>query len=150
MRKIENFSNYGITSCGKVWSYEYGKFLTATKSKGYWFYQMYNDQGKKTTMLAHRCVALAYLPNPKNLRTVDHIDGNPDHNYLSNLQWMSDKDNITKSQGKRIRCIELNLEFPSQTAAAEYMGCCHQNISNCLRGRAKTACGYHWEVINNE
>ena len=29
---------------------------------------------------------------------------------------------------------------------SEAMGCCHQNISNCLRGKAKTACGYHWEV----
>lgn len=147
MKKIDNFSNYGITSCGKVWSYTSNKFIKAYKSKGYWFYQMYNDQGQKISMPAHRCVALAYLSNPQNLRTVDHIDGNPDHNYLSNLQWMNDKDNITKSQGKKIRCIELNLEFPSQTAAAEYMGCCHQNISNCLRGRIKTACGYHWEAI---
>lgn len=147
MKKIKGFENYSATSCGRIWSHNSNKFIQPYKSKGYWFVQLYNGQGKKISVPLHRCVALAYLPNPKNLRTVDHIDGNPDHNWLNNLQWMSDKDNITKSQGKKIRCIELDLEFKSQTEAADYMGCCHQNISNCLRGKTKTACGYHWEVI---
>lgn len=147
MKKINGFKNYGITSCGKVWSFSQNKFLTPQKSRGYWFVQMYNDAGEKKTMLLHRAVALAYLPNPNNLRTVDHIDNNPDHNWLNNVQWMSDKDNIIKSQGNKIRCIETGQIFNSQTEAAEAMGCCHQNISNCLRGKAKTACGYHWERI---
>lgn len=34
--------------------------------------------------------------------------------WFYQTKWMNDKDNITKSQGKKIRCIELNLEFPSQ------------------------------------
>lgn len=148
MKKIENFSDYGITSCGRVWSYKRNKFLTLqTDRTGYKFVQMYDDNGKKRTVLIHRAVALAYIPNPEGLRTVDHNDNNKEHNYVGNLQWMTDKDNIVKEQGKKIHCVELNLDFPSQTAAAEYFGCCHQNISNCLRGKAKTACGYHWEVI---
>lgn len=145
MKQIENFSNYGITSCGRIWSYKRKQWCKESESKGYKFCSLYDDNGNKRTVLIHRAVALAYLPNPDNLRTVDHIDGNTSHNYLNNLQWMSDKDNITKSQGKRIRCIETGQIFKSQKEAAEVMGCCHQNISNCLRGKAKTACGYHWE-----
>lgn len=147
MKQIKGFKDYHITSCGRVWSLKQNKFLSPQKSKGYWFVQMYDDTGEKKTVLLHRAVALAYLPNPNNLRTVDHIDNNPDHNWLNNVQWMSDKDNVIKSQGKKIRCIETGQIFKSQTEAAKAMGCCHQNISNCLRGKAKTACGYHWEVI---
>lgn len=147
MKEINGFSKYGITSCGKAYSYSSKKFVSVSESKGYLFFQLYDDDGNKRTVPVHRAVALAYLPNPKELRTVDHIDGNPKHNWVNNLQWMSDLDNVTKSQGKRIRCIETGQIFKSQSEAAKAMGCCHQNISNCLRGKAKTACGYHWEVL---
>lgn len=145
---IEGFDGYYITSCGKVWSYKSNKFIAINRGKGgYLQVSMYDNNGKLRTKQIHRLVALAYIPNPDNLRTVDHIDNNKEHNYINNLQWMTDKDNIVKERGKKIRCIELNMEFKSQTEAAKYFNCCHQNISNCLRGKAKTACGYHWEVV---
>lgn len=43
--------------------------------------------------LLHRVVALAFLPNPANLRTVDHIDRNRLNNAVSNLKWASHSEN---------------------------------------------------------
>lgn len=41
----------------------------------------------------HRLVAEAFLPNPDNLPTVNHKDGNKQNNLLSNLEWASYADN---------------------------------------------------------
>jgi hypothetical protein len=42
----------------------------------------------------HRLVALYFIPNPENLRTVNHLDGNPLNNHVDNLEWASYKQNI--------------------------------------------------------
>lgn len=44
--------------------------------------------------VVHRLVAEAFIPNPNNLRDVNHIDFNRENNCVSNLEWLSHKDNI--------------------------------------------------------
>ena len=41
----------------------------------------------------HRLVATHFLDNPDNLPTVDHIDGNKLNNKVTNLEWVSYKEN---------------------------------------------------------
>lgn len=147
MKKIKDFEDYGITSCGRVYSFKSNKFLKPRKDRnGYLRVILYNN-GKRKDFLIHRLVAEAYIPNPEGLSDVDHINGNKEENYINNLQWMTHVDNTRKSRGKKIRCVELDMEFPSQCAAAQYCGCYHQNISRCLKGITKTAGGFHWEVV---
>jgi len=49
----------------------------------------------------HRIVATAFIPNPHGLKTVDHIDGNPHNNHVSNLRWMSMSDNLKAAWERR-------------------------------------------------
>lgn len=96
MRDIEGFEGlYSITSTGKVWSHHKGIFRK-TYSSNYEYIDLWkNGKGHKRSI--HRLVAQAFIDNPKNLPDVDHKDDNPFNNDLSNLQWLSTKDNIARS-----------------------------------------------------
>ena len=136
---------YAVTSCGKVWSYKYKKFLKPwTNRWGYLNVQLYKD-GKGKIYKIHRLVAEAYLPNPDNLPQVDHIDNDKTHNYLNNLQWITSRDNNRKSKNKPILQYSLDGNFIREWSSATDVGLeVQSNICQCLKGRIKSAYGYKW------
>lgn len=138
---------YAVTSCGKVWSYKSKRFLKAYKNK-YGYYQVkFCKDGTRKDFFVHKLVAEAYIPNPDGLETVDHIDGNKDHNYVKNLQWLSGADNTRKAHNKKVRCVETDEVFDSITIAAKEKGLCKTGISNVCKGKSNHVGGYHFEFI---
>ncbi|ELM4096003.1 HNH endonuclease [Salmonella enterica] len=71
-----------------------GRFLTPeTTKKGYQRVTLCRH-GKTKRFQLHRLVALVHLPNPDNLPVVNHKDGNPQNNHVSNLEWCTYSHNL--------------------------------------------------------
>lgn len=89
---------YLVYSNGMLYNSKYEKFVipggNGKKSK-YLSYNFYPNKKKTIKVYIHRLVAEHFLENPNALRDVHHKDSNPLNNDVSNLQWLSHKDNCS-------------------------------------------------------
>lgn len=63
-----------------------------------------------------------------------------------------EQSNVEKSkvpQNKPVRCIETNIVYKSQKEASRQTGIHKSSISDCCKGKRRTAGGYHWEYVKN-
>ena len=156
MKDIKNYEGlYGITSCGKVWSYRNKKFLEPwDNGNGYLLVTLCKDNQKKNYKI-HRLVAEAYLPNPENLPQINHKDENKANNCLQNLEWCDAKYNVNygncieRSSSKHKKAIlqfTLDGEFIREWECASDVGKeVQSNICHCLKGKYKSAYGFVWK-----
>lgn len=98
---IEEFiGRYQVSNLGNVRSIidNHGKEKCQLKvpypcKKGYWYVQLFVKDVHYRDSL-HRLVAKAFLPNPDNKKTVNHIDGNKANNHVDNLEWATHSENL--------------------------------------------------------
>ena len=89
-----------------------GKFLTPGIDKNGYERIVLTRNGKRKTFMVHRLVAEAYVDNPKNKPTVNHLNGIKDDNRADNLEW------ATHSEQKK-HAIELGLTKNNERVLSE-------------------------------
>lgn len=169
-RVISEFPNYEVSNYGRVRNWKgYIKSLKHDRY-GYPTVDLYNNS-KRTEKLVHRLVANAFIPNPENKPTVNHIDGDKMNNKIDNLEWNTHKENMqhavrtglwhytyhnTKGikhickvacgrKPRKIRIVETNEIFENISACAYYLKRSNSSIYDCISNRSHTCAGYHLE-----
>ena len=156
MKDIENYEGkYAITEDGKVWSYKSNKFLKPSLDKDGYYKVSLCSNSKYKQFFIHRLVAIAFIPNPENKPTVDHIDGDIKNNNINNLRWatyyeQTENINWKNKRIKPIICIENNIYYEGISDANRKLGLNMAHLSECVRGKRNICGNYHWRYATPE
>ena len=116
MRQIKEHLNYLITVDGRVFSLKTMRFLKLSdRGDGYKTVHIDNRHYR-----VHRLVANAYIPNPENKPTVNHIDGKKDNNMLCNLEWATLSENMQHACDTGLRPISQAMRESGKIAAEKF------------------------------
>jgi len=84
---------YKINILGDVWGVKYKKFRKPYLDRyGYKIVELCKN-GKVKMKTLHRLIMIHFIPNPHNLRCIDHINRIKQDNRIENLKWSSHTDN---------------------------------------------------------
>lgn len=145
---------YAVSSIGRVKNRKTQRILKQYKEKDGYLCVCLSYGGIQKKLRVHRLVALTFIPNEENKPLVDHINGKRDDNYIENLRWCTNEENLTYpnaiynryiKQGKPVICIETGITYPSVREASRQLNVDHSNIIKCCKHQVKTVKGLHFE-----
>lgn len=167
-REVPGNPNYLVSSTGRIRRRGRTEDHSTRDKDGYMAVDLYID-GERKTKRVHRLVAEAFVPNPEDKPEVNHKDGNKHNNNVSNLEWVTSKENcrhawdndlMKPSYGmlgksnpnagrktKPIRIVETGEVFDGLKECEEAIDGNHRHINDCLKGRQRTHRGYHFEYV---
>ena len=106
-------SIYEVSNYGKVRNFVTGKELTPYKTRnGYMTVGLWSmTSNHSRNYRVHRLVAEAFISNPEGLPEVNHINGDKSDNRVSNLEWVSSRDNVRWNIIRAARERGYEVEF---------------------------------------
>ncbi len=152
-KTIEEYPDYMISNVGRVYSNRSHKMLKSSLDpKGYPRVSLGQNM-RWTTCAIHRLVVFAFVDGYFEGAEVNHKDGIKTNNKYSNLEWVTNKDNMrhastTGLMARRIRIIETGDIFMYLSSCARYIDGKEDSILKCLNGTQKSHKGFHFEYIN--
>ena len=156
--------DYEVSNTGQVRNIRTGRILKQTITQyGYCQVGLHKD-GVQKTVLVHRLVAQAFIPNPKNLPEVNHKDECKTNNRIDNLEWCSSSYNTnygTRNQriakansivkSKPVEQLNNNglvvATYQSATEIERVLGFNQSNISLACKKGVKRY-NYYWRFKN--
>lgn len=158
--------DYWISTENRVWSGIKHKFINGSPTKhGYTDFSLKCD-GKRVRKNLHKALAEAFIPNPNNYPEVRHMNDNPADNWLDNLRWgtqadnvrdcinnghfryFSDEDIAKANETRRTPIVAVRLRdgekhfFISQQEASRQLGIDQSSVNAVIRGKSRSAGGY--------
>lgn len=108
-KKIESFPNYEISNYGNYRRTNSSTTITVSGSNlkpkvmhdGYLLARLSKDK-RQFYISLHRLVATAFIPNPESKEEVNHKNLVKHDNNVSNLEWVTPKENIRHARANRV------------------------------------------------
>ena len=125
---------------------QFGEFPTKRKEKYMHFtnnsngYPMFTPQRdkEKQAHVVHRIVATAFIPNPENKPCVNHKDFDRTNNHLSNLEWVTYRENTLHATQNGVlvsyKGRESNLAKYTEKQVREVYNLCKSGLSQSKAG----------------
>ena len=166
--------DYLVNERGEVKSFKRDRvngilMKTYLNKRGYQVVKLTDNKGISKTVFVHRLVAQAFIDNPHNKKEVNHIDECKANNHVTNLEWVTAKENSNHgtriqrvvnaidykaaAKKKSIPIIQLDLkgdvvrEWDSGTECVRITGFDRGAIFKCCKGKRKTAYGFKWRYV---
>jgi hypothetical protein len=165
---------YEVSTFGRIRNIESNNWPQSIKAQrfpknGYLLVSLWRENKEKKA-LTHRLVAIAFIPNPKNKKTVNHKKGIKTDNRAHQLEWATQGENakhsydelgrecyMTGKTGKDCRFSKPVNQYTkdgafvarhdSATSAAKVANTSRRNISHNIMGNQKTAAGFIWKYV---
>lgn len=145
VRSLDRIDSDGNTRRGKILN-------PGATQKGYLKVSLW-AAGSREERYVHRMVAEAFIDYRASLPQVNHLDGDPGNNHRSNLEWVTNAENLTHARRvlkKGVRAVYgihqedgRRVNFPSLQHAVE-AGFIRANIQKCIAGVRTHHKGYQW------
>ncbi len=131
---------------------------TRRHNNGYYMVTLYKNQTPKLCTI-HRLVAKAFIDNPENKSTVNHLDGDKLNNHVDNLEWCTQQENITHSNRpgltkNKVAVNQYDLDgnfiqkFESVRSAGKTLKINTSHIGSVCRGNRNQTGGYIWRYAS--
>ena len=120
--------------------------------------------GKVCGHKVHRLVLEHFAPMVSGKHMVNHIDGNKTNNHISNLEWVTSKENLIHAYRTGLRDVSnisipveqidrsgvMVRRFSSAMDAQRVTGINNSGINKCCQMKAKKAGGYGWKYASKQ
>ena len=166
-KDIKDYPNYQISNLGNVRNIKRGTTIKPIYDSNWYKKVHLFNKGKSKMLFVHRLVAQAFIPNPQNKPTVNHIDGNKSNSNVNNLEWATMKEQLIHSvyvlNNKSVitdKCREASAKshrkavmrddgkiYERVIEASKENNVSISNIQKCCRGERVRAGGHEWQYV---
>lgn len=171
-KDIKNYEGlYQVSNLGKVRNSKGDILYQGSIKGGYKRVQLHNTK-KAKSLLVHRLVAEAFIPNPENKPYINHKNSCTTDNTISNLEWCTPSENTIhgykygnmkngnkkrattckENFSKKVRQYDLKMnlikEYESLSEASKANNFSKSNLCRCCNMETQKANGYIWRYVD--
>jgi hypothetical protein len=157
-KQISDIDKYYISDTGLVWSERNDILIKQQVSAGY--YSVVIGYPNNKIFHVHRLVALNFIPNLNTKLVVNHKDHNKLNNNLTNLEWVTQSENVTHGllKVKKLPSKNDSCEPPKYYKELDWLpsylvtkeGRIYSNLSKTYLTPSLNDNGYYRANINNK